>query len=87
MDDRPWQRIVVTAVTVAGMAALMWMEAPEWQREAITRQIRWRLRSVITRLARASGHRAMGDELAGRKPEADAGYAFTLRLSRARDRL
>jgi hypothetical protein len=86
LDEKPWQRIVTTLVTVAGIAAIMWMEAPEWQREAIRRATRRRVYRLLHRVARASGRRAMGDELAGRQNEADAGYSFTLRLSQLRDR-
>jgi hypothetical protein len=45
-----------------------------------------RTRSLATRLARASGHRAMGRELAG-APEDEAGYRRTFRLSTLRDKL
>ena len=83
----PWTHLLVTVISVAGMAALVWMEAPEWQREMIKRQARLRLRSLITRLAVSSGQRAMGDELSGRTAEAHAGYGFTYRLSALRDRL
>lgn len=87
MDDSPWTRLLTMLITVAGMAAIMWMEAPEWQREAIRRTARFRAYRLLNRLARASGRRAMGDELAGRKHEADAGYHFTERVSRVRDAL
>ena len=87
MDDSPWTRLATMVITVAGMAAIAWMEAPEWQREAMRRALRMRAYRMLHRLARASGHRAMGDELAGRKTEADAGYSFTERVSRLRDRV
>jgi hypothetical protein len=45
-----------------------------------------RMRLLATRLARASGRRAMGRELAG-APESEAGYGRTLRLSQLRDQL
>jgi hypothetical protein len=86
-DQGPWTHLVMTAITVAGVGVIMWMEAPEWQRETIRRAIRYRLRRAAARLARASGHRAMGDELSGRQSEADAGYAATYRLSQLRDKL
>jgi len=86
-DQGPWAHLVTVLISVAGMAALVWMEAPEWQREAIRRVIRLRARSVAGRVAAASGRRAMGDELSGRKAEAEAGYGFTYRLSTLRDRL
>lgn len=87
MGESPWEHLVMTLVTVAGMAALMWMEAPEWQREIIKRAARNRLRRLAAGVARRSGHRAMGDELDGRTEQARAGYGFTYRLSTFRDRL
>jgi hypothetical protein len=87
VNESPWTHLLVTVITVAGVAVIMWMEAPPWQREAIQRATRLRLRSLATRAAALSGHHAMGDELHGRKAEADAGYGFTYRLSRLRDKL
>lgn len=87
MHDSPRASLLVTLVTVAGMALMVWAEMPEWQREMMTRAVRSRLHRVAAKLARASGRRAMGDELAGRASEADAGYRRTYRLSVTRDRL
>ena len=84
MDGRAWQRVIVLA---AVLAAAAWMEMPPWQRQLVLRAARRRLYRALHRAARASGRRAMGDELSGRTREADAGYAFTERLSRARDAL
>jgi len=72
--------------TLLVLAAVAWMECPPWQRELIKRTARQKMYRLLHRLARASGRRAMGDELAGRRSEADAGYAFTFRLSSWRDR-
>lgn len=83
-NNQSWQRVLVLA---AVLAAAAWMEMPQWQRQLILRVARRRAYRLLHRLARASGHRAMGDELHGRAREADAGYAFTERLSRARDAL
>ena len=66
---------------------MMWMEAAEYQKEMAKRAARLRLRRLADAAARHSGHRAMGDELSGRLREALAGYGFTYRLSRLRDRL
>src|SRR5215472_5119732 len=85
MDRR--QELVMTAVTAGDAAAVAWAQIPPWQRQIIMRAMRRQAWRMLHRLARASGHRAMGDELAGRQSEADAGYSFTERLSRARDRL
>jgi hypothetical protein len=49
--------------------------------------MRARSRRLTAALARRSGHRAMGDELSGRADQAEAGYGFTYRLSRLRDKL
>ena len=86
-DQGPVTHLIMTLITLAGVAAIMWMEAPEWQRETIRRAMRHRARRAAAALARASGHRAMGDELSGRLREALAGYGFTYRLSRLRDRI
>ena len=86
-DQGPWTHLLMTLITVAGVGVIMWLEAPEWQRELILRAVRSRARRAAARLARASGHRAMGDELAGRTAEAEAGYGWTYRLSRVRDSL
>ena len=84
MDDRAWMRLAVLAGVLAAAA---WMEMPPWQRQLVARMARRRVYRLLHRLARASGRRAMGDELSGRTREADAGYAFTERISRARDAL
>ena len=86
MEQSPWMHLLMTLITVAGVGVIMWMEAPEWQRETIKRQIRLRARQCADRVARASGHRAMGRELDG-TPERDAGYERTRWLSRVRDAL
>ena len=77
----------MTVITLAGVAVIMWMEAPPWQQEIIRRAVRLRCRRLMAAWAMRSGRRAMGDELRGRKAEADAGYGFTYRLSSLRDRL
>jgi hypothetical protein len=87
VDKGLWRHLLITAITLGGVGAMLWMEMPDWQRETIRRQIRSRMRSLATRAARASGHHAMGDELSGRTTEADAGYAFTHWISRVRDSL
>jgi hypothetical protein len=88
MDDQgPWTHLLVTAISVAGVAGMIWLEMPEWQRETVKRAARGRLHRGAAAIARASGYRAMGDELSGRQAEAEAGYGFTYRVSRLRDRL
>jgi hypothetical protein len=86
VDDSPLVRTLAAVLTLAGLAIMTWMELPAWQRELVTRAARLRTRSLATRLARASGHRAMGRELAG-VAEDEAGYRRTFRLSTLRDKL
>jgi hypothetical protein len=86
MTDSPLARMAAAAAALATLAAMAWMELPPWQRELMARMVRCKTRSVVTRLARASGYRAMGRELAG-APQSEAGYARTFRLSLLRDRL
>lgn len=86
-DQGPWAHLLMTAITLAGVAGMMWMEAPEYQREMVKRAARSRLRRLAAAVARHSGHRAMGDELGGRADQARAGYGFTYRISCLRDRL
>lgn len=86
MEDSPLMRLLAAAVTLAGLGLMAWMELPAWQREMIAGRARSRLRRALARLARASGYRAMGRELAG-APEHEAGYERTYRLSSLRDRL
>jgi hypothetical protein len=87
LSDSPLTHLAMTLITLAGMAAIMWMEAPEWQRETVRRAARLKGRRLAAAVARRSGHRAMGDELSGRDGQAEAGYGFTYRLSRLRDKL
>lgn len=88
MDSQgPLTHLLMTLITLAGVAAIMWMEAPEWQRQMIIRAARARARQGAALLAARSGHHAMGDELSGRITEALAGYGITYKISRLRDRL
>ena len=87
MSDSPWIRMIETLITLAGLAALAWMEMPPSQRQMITLTARSAAHRALHRAARASGLRAMGRELAGRQHDADTGYRFTYRLSVTRDRL
>ena len=83
----PDHPILNAAILLGMLGALAWWEMPAWQRHQITARVRTTAWRVMARLARASGHRAMGDELAGHPAAASDGYRFTYRLSRLRDRL
>jgi len=84
--ESPAIRLTVALLTLAGIGLMCWAELPPWQRELTVRAARTQLRQIASQLARASGHRAMGRELAG-APEDEAGYGWALRLSQWRDRL
>lgn len=86
MEDRAWQRLLAALVTLASAGLMVWMEMPPARRELIVLQVRSRLRRAAARLARASGHRAMGRELAG-TPEDEAGYGLAYRLAKFSDQL
>ena len=86
MEDSAAARIAAALLTLAGVALMCWLEMPPWQRDLTLRLTRSRLRSTATRLAAASGRRAMARELAG-AAEHEAGYGRTLRLSELRDRI
>lgn len=81
MGEQPpmWQQLLMTAVSVAAVAAMLWMEAPPWQREQIRSAIRNRLAVVAWR----SGRKAMGLEIDRGKPVGL--YQVTYYLSRLRD--
>lgn len=87
MGGQPWHRAIASLVTLGMLAGVMWMEVPDWQRQATIRACRVKAHRLLSRVARASGRRAMGDELAGHRAEAEAGYGITYRLSRLRDRV
>lgn len=83
-QPRPWPQLAAAAAT---LAVMMWLEMPDWQRQAVKAKTLARLRKITAALARRTGHAAMGDELAGRPDAARAGYGLAYRLSMLRDRL
>lgn len=89
MDENPGFRALMALAELAAamlMLAAIWSQMPPSQRELITLEIRTRLRGHAGKLARATGRRAMGRELAG-TPESRAGYDLAYRFSVLRDRL
>ena len=81
------RQVIQAGIAVLGVALILWMETPAWQREIVRQAVRLRLRGLVARAARYSGHRAMGDELAGRVDDAAQGYDLAYRLSALRDKL
>lgn len=79
--------ILMTVSALMGIAAMVWQEMSPEQRDLTVLVIRVRARRMVHRMAYRSGHRAMGDELAGRDDQAAAGYGWALRLSQVRDKL
>jgi len=85
MEDRHPVRQMMMLIAAAGL--MMWLEMPDWQRRALIARVRLRVKRTAAWMAYRSGHRAMGDELAGHDDAADAGYGVAYRLSLLRDRL
>lgn len=85
MEDQHPARQLILVLIVTGAA--VWAELPDWQRALVIARVRLRTRKTLAWMARHTGHRAMGDELAGNDDAADAGYGFAYRLSLLRDRL
>jgi hypothetical protein len=81
-DPPVWQQLLMTAVSLAAVAAMLWMEAPQWQRD----QFRNGLRSRLAQAAWQSGRHAMSLEIERGRP-AGLGYGVTYWLSRVRDLL
>jgi hypothetical protein len=80
-DRQPvWQQLVMTAVSVLAVAAMLWMEAPQWQRD----QIRGVLRNRLAVAAWRSGRAAMRLELDRGRP-VGLNLHLTEVLSRLRD--
>ena len=78
--DRPlWQDLLMTAVSLAAVGAMLWMEAPGWQRD----QIRQTVRSRVAGAAWQTGRHAMSLEIEHGRP--GPGYQLTYWLSRLRD--
>lgn len=79
--DHPpmWQQLVMTAVSVAAVGVMLWMEAPQWQRD----QIRHQLRSHLAMAAWRSGREAMRLEIDRGRPVGL--YHVTYLISRLRD--
>lgn len=85
MEDRHPMRQLLLVLAVTGIAA--WAQMPDWQRQLVIARVKANVRMVLAWMARRTGHRAMGDELAGHGEAADAGYGFAYRLGLLRDRL
>jgi hypothetical protein len=84
--ESPWGQLAASLITLAALAVLAWWEMPPAQRQLAALTARTRTQKILHRLARASGCRAMGRELAG-TPESDAGYGVAYRLAVLRDRM
>ena len=82
-----WQHLLMTLISVAGMAAVVWMELPPSQRMMVTLVIRERSYRVLHAAARGAGRLGMGSELRAHMPTATASYGLAYRLARWRDRV
>lgn len=84
---RIWLHLLMTLISVAGAAAILWMELPPDQRSMMVLEARVAVQRRAHRLAVRAGHLGMGSELRSHLPAAAAGYGIAYRLARLRDRL
>jgi len=70
--------ILLTAVTI-------WMMLPEYQRKLTVMRLTAFGQRLAGRAARREGHAGMGDELAGKRGDAERRYSLAYSLSKARD--
>jgi hypothetical protein len=82
-----WRHLIMTLISVAGMAVMVWMELPETQRQLMLIQGRVKLYAGLHRAAHRAGRAGMGSELARHMPSAHASYGLAYRLARWRDRV
>ena len=82
-----WAHLLMTVISVAGMAVIVWMELPESQRAMMTLTMRTRLQRMLHRSAQRAGHAGMGAELHERYPAAGTAYGAAYWLARLRDRM
>jgi hypothetical protein len=82
-----WRHLLMTLISVAGMAVMVWMELPEGQRSMLTLELRAGLHKHLHAAAQRLGHSGMGSELAAHMPTARASYGLAYRLARWRDQV
>ena len=90
MEENPRSiglHLLMVIISVAGAAAITWLELPESQRMMLALTVKARLHRLLHQAARRAGHLGMGSELRGHHPSAEAGYGAAYRLARWRDRL
>ena len=79
--------LLMVVISVAGAAAIAWLELPEGQRMMLVLTVKARLHRVLHRTARRAGYLGMASELRGHHESAVTGYGVAYRLARLRDRL
>ena len=90
MGEEPrnlWVHLLMTAISVAGMAAVVWLEMPESQRTMMYLTTRTWLHRNLHLSALRAGRAGMGAELHEHMPSAHVGYGLAYRLARWRDAL
>jgi len=82
-----WQHLLMTLISLAGAAVLIWMELPPSQRMMMSLELRKRSYRALHVAARAAGRWGMTSELREYGPSAAASYGLAYRLGRLRDRV
>ena len=79
--------LLMVVISVAGAAAIAWMELPPDHRMMAVLTVKARLHRVLHRAARRAGYLGMSSELRGHHESSAAGYGVAYRLAQLRDRL
>jgi len=90
LDDQqqgPWLHLLMTLISLAGMAAIVWLEMPPSERMMVSLTCRSVIQRTAHRAARRAGRAGMGAELHEHMPTAHASYGVAYRLAQLRDRL
>lgn len=82
-----WQHLLMTLISLAGAAVLIWMELPPSQRMMVTLEARKRSYRALHAGAQLAGRWGMGNELREHGPSAAASYGLAYQLARWRDRV
>ena len=82
-----WAHLLMTLISVTGLAASVWMTLPESERLMVRLTVKAWLHKNLHQGARRAGQAGMGAELHEHMPSALASYSLAYRLSRWRDKL
>lgn len=86
MDTSRQQQIIQYLIAAAGTVAILWLEAPEWQRKQAAMTAMHLAARVTARPHRAAGRAGMGAEVrAGREDAATLPYSLARLVGQLRE--